>query len=355
VIQHIELQASSDNLRSWTDLQPTGLKVWFPKPEHGDQAVYDLRLVGVLNSDSRISADAFYRTNSDGNFTLGIDWLRVGSGWLRHLDHEFVQHDPVWHEYTVRFAYTGQLTLALAPYLWPWQPKWCGTIHAEVYILPADTMTKKQREELELKRAKEERRIAKVKADAADEAAEFARIIEAITIRARTEANWSNPAFRDKFARVHGADLLKQQREIRAEATQFLEQTRVVGFLRRHHPDVVEIVLGRLQALQIAERLALDDAIAGVQANTAESPKDLAPNQPKRKLTTDEVRTIKLNRQRIHDQDHIALKMDRLETQLMIRQRLQSMSLDDDERQMVEEELMKQIQEGDDDGTSRTI
>jgi len=338
-----------DEARGWAKLEPTGREIFFPKPVDGDHTVYEATLQGVLWSD-RNRADAFYRTDHDGNFTLGMDWLRVGHGHLKNLDYEFVEHERGEHRYRVRFVYAGRLTLALDNHRgWAEPVIWHGALLAEVRLLPAGTMTKRQRAELERKRVEEERKAAEAKAEAAAEAAEFARMLKSITIRARTEANWRDPEFRDKFARVHGADLLKQQREIRTEATQFLEQHRLVAFLQRHEPDVIEIVLGRLKALELAERRALDLALAP----PAETQR--LAEQPRKKLTVEEVRGLIIRRQQVQDEDRVALKLDKVERRIMIRKRLDEMPLDPDEREMLEKEIIDEIEAGEDDGDTKTI
>ena len=350
VITAVEPQARViDEACSLATLAPNGRDIFFPKPVSTDHAVYELKLTGTFQSDHG-RADALFRTDSDGNFTIDMDWLRVGRRELRYLDHEFIEHERAEHRYKVRFAYSGRLTLALEKHrLWVDTVAWYGALIAEVRLLPANTMTKKQQVELDRKRAEEERKVADARAEAAAEAVEFARILNSITIRARTEVNWRDPEFRAKFARVHGADLLKQQREIRNEAAQFLEQHRLVAFLQRHDPDVIEIILGRLRALELAERLALDLALAP----PAETQRIV--EQPRKKLTVEEVRGLKIRRQQVQDQDRVALKLDKVETRLMIRKRLEEMPLDPDEREMIEKEMIDQIEAGEDDDNVKTI
>lgn len=329
-----------DEYRSRAFLYPGGREVFLPVPTH-PAPVYQIRLSGILQRlEYRDFADAMYRTDTFGNFTWAVDWLRVNNHKLSAFTLEIVKFDRLAHTYTILIDDFGErLTLAIDP-----GSTWTGSLTAEVTVLPAGTERVAVRRKPKV--IPERYRTASLAAE------KFAAQIEALTIRAQTMSNWEDPAFREKFARVHGAELIQHQAEIRKEATTFLEQHDVLVYLTRHSPAVVARFLGRLETVFLAERYALDKALAAVERPKAAA---IAPAPARKRLTTEEVRAIKIRRQQVQDHDKLELKLDKIETRLQIRERLDKMPLDPDEREMLEQEIIREIEEGDDDGNTKNL
>jgi hypothetical protein len=326
-----------DPLRSSAEIAPTGREVFFPPPPHAG-AVCQATITGVLCGPDGKLGDAFYATDGDGNFRWGVDWLYI-NGSHSPSTLEFLESDRYLHRYTIRFdAPHGRPTIALAR-----RPGWSGSLTLEFAVLPESTPGVGERRQREKVRAEAEQASARV-------AQKFAAQIQALVIRAELFRNWEDPAYRERFARAHYDDLIKSQAEIRTEARELFEQHDLVQYLRRHNPAVVERFVGRLEALFLAERIALDKRLGAEQPA---SPQALAP---RKKFTPDEVRAIKVRRQQVVIGDRVALKLDKVETRLQIRDRLAQMPFeDDDERDAVEQELLREIEEGDDDGNGKTL
>jgi len=313
-----------DDSRSWAQLVPNGRETFFPTAPAG--SVYEITITGIVRGADAAS-DAFYFTDHAGNFSHATSWLLVNRLELRYHAYELSYSDRCEHRYTLRVDDPGsRVTLALRPWT-----SWRGALFAEVTVLPAGTAAiRKSREEVQ-KRSRAE-------LEAAKDAERFSEQIQKLSTRSQLYRNWGDQEFRQKFAKVHHEDLLREQHEIRKEALAFLEQHDIVRYLRRHHPEIVDRFTGRLETLLIAERVSLDKRLA------AEMP---APAAPRKRLSADEVRTIKIHRQQVGDQDKVALKLDRIQTRLQIRERLEQLPLDLDEREMIERELIEQIDEGD--------
>lgn len=324
-----------DPLRSRAEIAPTGREVFFPPPPHAG-AVCQATITGILRVPDGRLGDAFYTTNGVGNFTHSWNWLCVNGG------HRFqvVESDRYLHRYTIRFdAQPGRPTIALVPPC----GYWSGSLSVEVTVLPEGTPGVAESGLQRKLRSEAEHESARV-------AQKFATQIQALVIRAELFRNWEDPMYRDRFAHAHYDDLIQNQAEIRKEARELLEQHDLVRYLRRHNPAVVERFIGRLEALFLAERIALDKRLG------AEKPPIPQALAPRKKFTPDEVRAIKVRRQQVVIGDRVALKLDKVETRLQIRDRLAQMPFeDDDERDAVEQELLREIEEGDDDGNGKTL
>ena len=328
-----------DESRSWTRLVPNGRYVFFPKA-HAN-AVYELKLTGLIQKGNGRLADAFHEINNDGNFTYDESWLRVNGQRLAGIDCEFVEQDRYQHRYVIRVAPGGdRLTLSLDR---GWgNLSWHGSLTAEVTLLPPDTVTGRQRREREAKQTQQEAERDQLKLEAVAEAARFAQIVKDLAMRAETERNWCDPEFQQKFARVHGKELLENQAGIRKEVREFLDQHRLVAYLNRHNPGVVETILGRFHALLAAERLALDTMITAA----AQKPPEIT-ERPKSKLSAEQVKALKLRKQQIQLGDKVALAMDRIETVENVKThvRAQYAHLAEDEQARIIQDILDQIDE----------
>jgi hypothetical protein len=324
-----DLQAGTlRGTQTYTYLYPTGREVFFPRASHA-KPVYEITFTGLLHGNNGQFADARYKTDECGNFTWHIDWLRVNGQKLTSSMSELVDEERFEHRYTFHIDGSGRrLTLALEKH-----ESWSGALLATVQVLPSETPSI-----ADVRAAQSARLEAKWEEDKIS--AKFAEQIQALCVRSQAFRNWADPDYRRKFAEVHADELIRNQSEIRDEATKFLGQTHIVGYLRRHHPDVVERFLGRLEALLMAERIVLDKRLGATQTQSPPAP-------PRKKLTAEEVRALKVHRQQVAIQDKVALKLDKIETRLNIRDRLEQMPLDQDERELIENELIGEIEEGD--------
>lgn len=320
--------------RSTAQIAPAGREVFFPPPPHSG-AVCQATITGIFRGPDGKLGDAFYTTNGVGNFTHGWNCLCVNGG----QPFQVIESDRYLHRYTIQFdARPGRPTIAVVP---PYDG-WSGSVSVDFTVLPEGMPGIAERRRREMLRTNAERESIEV-------AKKFATQIQALVIRAELFRNWEDATYRERFARAYYDDLIKNQADIRKEARELLEQHDIVRYLRRHNPAVVERFLGRLEALLLAERIALDKRL-GAQ--------ELAPISlpPRKKFTPDEVRAIKVRRQQVVIGDRVALKLDKVETRLQIRERLAQMPFeDDDERDAVEQELLREIEEGDDDGNGKTL
>ena len=220
----IESQAVFDGSRAWAKLEPNGREVFFPRADA--RAIYEVTLTGVIRRDSGRLVDAFHQTDSNGNFSHGVDWLRINGRQLGYCDFEIVASERCEHRYVIRVVNSVErLTLAL-------DPGWgnalsVGVLTAEVTVLPPGTLMARERREIERKQVQDEKKREEARQEEVSEAAEFAQVIKTLTLRAETERNWRDPEFRQKFTRVHYKDLIEHRAEIRKEARQFLEQDRL--------------------------------------------------------------------------------------------------------------------------------
>jgi hypothetical protein len=325
-----------DESRSYAFLSTNGREVFFPLPPHPN-TVYEICVEGLLHGDGDNLSDLLYETDASGNFTHEAKWLFINGTSLSRSGREPVVSDRFEHRYVFRLDHPCErrLTLALQP-----STRWSGHFKATVTVLPVGTVGVVASRE----RASA-RRLASL--EEATISSQFGEQIAELCIRSQAFRNWADPAYRKKFAEVHADDLIRNQSDIRNEATTFLSQDKIVRYLRRHHPEVVERYLGRLESLLLAERFAIDKKLL-------DPPPQPAP--PKRKLTAEQVRALKVHKQQVAIGDRVALLFDKVDARLKIRERLDAMDLDPDEREMLERELIAEIEEGDDEhANARTI
>jgi len=289
-------------------LHPDRREVFFPAPPHKNP-VYEITLSGFLKGYGDRIADAFYSTDGDGNFRRLHSWLHVNDRYLRIGEYEVISEDRCEHRYSIRIdpPVETRLTLTMKHFLTRAE----GVISALVTVLPEGSVgPRESRARRQEERAIEERRIeARRQQVAAD--TYFARQIEALCTRSEVFRNWGDAEYRAKFAEVHYSALISEQKQIREEAIQLLEQRDIVGYLRRHRPDVVDIFLGRLEALLIAERVDLDKRLLAAAA-PASAGQVAAPKPAKRKLTETQMRQLKLKNQQRTMEDKLALVKDKI-------------------------------------------
>ncbi len=287
-----ELTAVSlDHARGWARLAATGREVFFPKvAQH--RPLYELTFSGVLQSENHSLADAFYETNNAGNFSYHLSWIHIDGFHFRN--YEIVAADRCTHRYTVQVRHFGEerLTVAIER-----SSGWHGSLIVEATVLPVGTLSEKERRDQEHERrvAEEAAREAKRQADE-----KFAAVIKSFFVLSRSYRNWESPEYRQNFAEAHTEELIRDQIEIRAEASNFLSQRDVVRYFQDHDPAVIQRFTGRLQALIIAERLSLEKRLA----KPAPAPVVQAEH-PKPKLNAEQVRRVKLWRQQRDMEDKL--------------------------------------------------
>jgi hypothetical protein len=250
-------------------LPATGAEVFFP-PTTRPNPVYQVTVTGILRHKDGHHADAFHQMDCYGNYTASHHALLVNGTKLHYIPHDMTVADRFEHKYC--FLLDGRderLTLAMK-FDRGHPSDWYGWLSVEVK-LPKGTPSI-------VLRQNQERARAEAKIEDARISAAFAKRIEEITTRAEAFRNWEDPEYRNKFAQVHYAELIQHQGEIRAEVIAFLAEHDLVTYLRRHAPLVVARFTGRLEALQIAERVALDKRLAA----------EIPPPQPPKKILTAE-------------------------------------------------------------------
>jgi len=320
-----------------------GREVFFPKVSLPNP-VYEVTVSGILRKEDGRLGDAFCTTDRAGNFSDRAWWLRVNGVCLFNSANDILESDRCTHRYTVRMdGARERLALAISH-----ASAWSGSLEAEVVALPEGTAGVRERRERDRAERRDLEAKRRTKRETGAAAERFAEEIRALCITSEAFRNWEDFEYRRKFAEAYCEELIENQRSIRAEALKFLSQHDIIRFLRRHHPEVISRFTGRLEALQLAEVISIERALQ-------EATSLPAPLPEKRRLTTEEVRAIKIRKQQIRDQDRVALKIDKIETRLMVRDRLEKLPLDPDEREMLEQELIGEIEEGDGDATVRTI
>jgi hypothetical protein len=342
-----------DQSVSWAQLPADSREVFFP-PAPYPNPVYEVSFTGVLRSSNGHLADALYETNGDGNFSKHLRWIRVNGLALHHMAHEQVAADRFEHRYTFQFHHYNDERLTLALDHYAGGCTWYGALTVQVNVLPAGSLTRREQRAAELAAKQQEeadqaRKLA-AQREKTEAAERFAQQIQALCIRAEMFPNLGDSEYLVKFARTYGDVLVKHQDEIRKEAAELLEQHQIVAYLRRHHPIVIDRLLGRLRALELAEQFVLAKRLA-LEA----TPATTTPPQKKR-LNAGEVRAIKVHKQQVEIGDRVALKLDKVKAKLKVREDLEKMPFsDDDERDAVEEELFREIDEGDDDENTKTL
>lgn len=335
----LDLQAMVvSDVESRALLFPKGREVFFPAVPHVN-AVYEITFTGVLQKDDGRQSDAFYRTDGCGNFSQPVKWLYVNGTHLSYSStYELIASDRCTHTYKVLLdAPRERLTLSVLPQ--NGSEGWSGSLSVQARVLPQGTPTIAGRYRLREQSTEVGRESALV-------AKKFTTVIEKLCIRAELFRNWGDPEFRFKFATVHYDELMRRESEIREEASQIFEQQKIVQYLQRHNPEVLARLTGQFEALMLAERIALEKQFSLGQPQ---------PAPQKKRLTAEEVRTIKIRRQQVQDFDLVALKLDKIETRLQVRERLANLPLDPDEREMVEQELISEIEAGGDEIPGRTL
>ncbi len=128
------------------------------------------------------------------------------------------------------------------------------------------------------------------------------------------------------------------------EAAGLLEQQHLLSYLRRHNPDVVQVLLGRLDALHRAERVLLDRAMAAAKPKSA--PQE-PPAPERKKLTAADVQQMKVRRQQIQLGDKLALAKDRVATIEDVKAyvKAQYAHLDEDEQARITQQILDQVDE----------
>ena len=280
---------------------------------------------------------------SEGNFSKEAGWIRVNGRYLSRIDHDLIAADRFAHRYTIQFQALTNARLTLALDRVAAKSHWSGALTVQVAVLPPGSLTQRAQREAETvdrdqERAREARELA-ARQERVKAAEQFASQIQALCIRSEMFPNLGDPEYLVKFARAYGDELIKNQAEIRKEATELLEQHEIVAFLRRHHPGGVDRFLGRLRALELAEQFAVDKRIAAFT-----TPKK---SKPKRKLTAEEVRELKVRRQRLQLGDKLALAKDKTATieDTKAYVKAQYGHLDEDEQQQIVQQLLEEIRE----------
>ena len=364
VCEAVEPRAFADE---WQALYPHSGEIFF-EPAVYEPAVYEVEIEGVCAChyqgslrDYTQHSDALYAA-PEGRYTRLHRELKINGRELAlHENHErrletyhtffkIIERDRGRHYYKLRVDGTGE-RLALSfgrPRPQLVHPK-LGFLKARATLLPEGTPTvavQIERDQ-ELERAREK---------AARAARELANAVQTLSIRAQVMKNWGDPEFCSRFARAHCDELIKSQSAIREEAIGFLSQHELVAYLRKHNPSAVKTILGRLEALLSAERIALDRAIAAAEAPppvAPEMPEELPP-PPKKKLTAADVQQLKVRRQQIALGDRVALAKDRIATKQEIKAyvKAQYPDLDEDERQAMFQEILDQVDEEEHHGTT---
>lgn len=326
--------------RSWAQLAPSGREVFFRPPPHINP-VYEITFTGVLRSSER-RADAFFETNGRGNFCRNSNGFCINGRHLYDLKYEQVHSDRCNHVYTIRIESWSRepLTLALD------KPGFHGAIRADVLLLPEGTVGLEARwRHAETERALEKARRAEREAAVAA-AAHFSETVKALTIRADLNRNWADPQYRADFARIHAAELINHQSEIRKDAAKLLEQNEIVSYFERHNPAVLAALLGHMEALLLAENITLGRAVA--EADAPKAPLVQLPEaRPKRKPSPAQEQRKKVREQKIRLGEKLALAKDRAATIEDVKAyvRSQYKGLDEDEQQRIVQQLLDEIQE----------
>lgn len=346
----------------WRPVVPHGGETFFERAAHAG-AIYDIEVVGVCGvrpqRQNVHQIDALYRALGL-RFRLKHRELLINGNALDHYSCrtlrnrptvEMIDEDRAAHRYRFQFdgapvalALGDSRPLAVGPEL--------GCLYARVACLPPGSKTLRQQESEARLIAEEAERCAEERHKAEALADRFAEIVKKLSIRADMNRNWRDPQYREKFARAHCAELIAHQSEIRTEAEQLLMQSRLISYLQRHAPDVVPTLLGRLESLIIAERMALDRALVDIEAPPE---RKAIEEQPKRKRTSKEVMAAKVRHQQIKLGDRVALAMDKVETveKMKARVRAQFGHLDEDEQHRIIQEVLDEVAEGEE--NTRTL
>jgi hypothetical protein len=336
----------------WQAIVPHAGEAFFPRAPHSDP-VYEIEIVGVCGHHRGPTdikpADAFYRADglrfTDEHYELLLNNRALYNYRYEHQTGpkiQVIESDRGAHRY--RFQFDGDnVTLAFGSPRNSWFDTSLGYLLAHVSVLPAGTPTIRQQQERRKQEREEMERRAEREREARAEARRFAQIVQTLSIRAEMNRNWRDPEYREKFARGHSAELIRNQADIRREAEQLLQQPKLLAYLQRHAPTIVPTLLGRLECLLLAEKIAVEKTLSA--KDTAQPRAKSIEERPKRKRTSKEVTDLKVRHQQIHLGDKVALAMDKIETieKVKARVREQYGHLDDDEQQRIIQEILDQV------------
>lgn len=347
----------------WQALYPHAGEIFFERAPH-EKAVYELEIEGVCDCHhgwyNLINAtDALYRSR-EGRFSelhrelkinnrnLGLSHGMEGEPESCETFFKLVERDRARHRYKLHVDDLGEgISISFGSARPDYVHAKLGFLKARVTSLPDGTPGVAERYERERKRKQ-------ARKDAVAQAEQLARAVQAVSIRSFTHRNWGDPEYCAKFARAHADEVIRSQAEIRREATAFLEQTELVSYLRKHNSAAVNTILGRLETLIEAERVALDRALAAAEAPKPVGPAETAlpAARSTKRLTTGDVRELKLRRQQRDAEDKLALVKDKIAREQDAKKWVteQYPNLPEDEQTAVYQQVLEELN-GDDHGT----
>lgn len=281
-------------------------------------------------------ADAFYREDDNHNFLRHYCGIYINDKHISSTPHYMIEEDRYSHTYVIDIDGTGhKLALTLrAPSIW-----FKGQLNLFLELLPADVPTVAQRQAQEA-RQRERRAAEKELRQKAEVLQHRVRHLRAL---AYTKQNWADPQFRLAFAQQHGSEIMCRRKDIVEEFLKLRTQDpELYRFMQVHYPHDLKCLEGALETLLIAER--------PVPLPEPSAPPPLPAPAPRRKLSEQDVRNLKVSRQQRSDTDKVELFFNRLETQLKVRERTSRYDLSQDERDMIEQQIMELLDEDDNEG-----
>ncbi len=298
-----------------------GSEVFFPIAPHANP-VYEITITGIVgyrdSSGVWRRADASYRTDSQENFTHWHDDVLINGRPFQSSAITTLESDRAQHRY--RFQIDGppdRLSVALPNRQ---QDASAGSLCVEVAYMPESTVRTAERRRLAAEETARKDRAAKAKEERSKAAELFAQEIRAICVQSEVHRNWGNPEFRQRFARTYKDELLRSQAEIRDDAIGLLSRHDIVAYLRKHHPQVLDRKLGRLDALMIAEDLAAE-----------QRPQVAVP--PRRRPSIGEVRERMRRRIEVSAEDRRTILSTILQQKQEMLKDLDEFELSEDERE----------------------
>ena len=332
-------------------IPPDGSEVFLPLLD--PHCVYQISVHGTFKfsestgwfSSRDAYADALYRTNEVGNFSLGHECLKLAGvpvrRTLRSIQPEVMrEEDRAAHRYSFRID--GTQKKISASFLLRFEKQKdnpTGTLTLTLEVLPEGTPSPnaaRRKEEAALEQTNEGERVRRAAAARAqDEQKRSAALhmkLESFRLRVQCQSHFLDPILQREFAARDSKEILQCWQPLWVkEYCEFMKDVEFKKFAEEQAPEVQKWLEARVKIVQLAERMR----IASLPSCEVK--------EPPKPLTVEETRAAKLQKHADEHDDRIALAKLKGEKAVEADAVLESLSLDGDLKERLKTELTDSI------------